>query len=56
MQPAMSDDAPQIPEIHPVDIQRLLVWYYETVAPGRPHIRRRGWDAARPAAVASAGL
>jgi hypothetical protein len=52
----MCDDAPQKPEIHPVDIQRLLLWYFGSVDPGRPHIRRRGWDDGRPAAMASAGL
>jgi hypothetical protein len=53
---AMSEDAQPRPEVVPVDIQRLLVWYYESVDPGRPRIRSRGWDSRRPAAVASAGL
>jgi hypothetical protein len=56
MHRAMSDDAPHNPVIQPVDIQRLLLWYYESVDPGRPHIRLRGGDIARPAAIASAGL
>ena len=56
MHRAMSNDASRSPEIQPVDIQRLLVWYYECVDPDRPHIRLRGGDIARPAAVASAGL
>ncbi len=53
---AMSDAAPQRPEIAPVDIQRLLVWYYESVDPGRPHIRSRGWGSRGTASVASARL
>ena len=56
MQRAMSEDAPHSPEVEPVDIQRLLVWYYECIEPGRPHIRRRGVDAGRPAVLASAGV
>lgn len=56
MHRAMTNDASRSPEIQPVDIQRLLVWYYECVDPDRPHIRLRGGDIARPAAVASAGL
>jgi hypothetical protein len=56
MQRAMSEDAPQSPEIEPVDIQRLLVWYYGCIEPGRPRIRRRSVDPGRPAALASAGI
>jgi hypothetical protein len=56
MHRAMSDDAPHSSDIQPVDIQRLLLWYYESVDPGRPRIRPRGGDMARPAAIASAGL
>lgn len=56
MHRAMSDDAPPGSEIEPVDIQRLLVWYFESMQPGRPHIRRAGWGAGRPASIASAGL
>ena len=56
MHRAMSDNAAQGSELDPIDIQRLLVWYFETLDPSRPHIRPRSWDAALPAAVASAGL
>jgi hypothetical protein len=56
MHRAMSNDAPHRSELDPVDIQRLLVWYFEMLDPSRPHIRPRSWDAALPAAVASAGL
>jgi hypothetical protein len=56
MHRAMSADARHSTDIQPVDIQRLLVWYYECVDPGRPRIRLRGEDIARPAAIASAGL
>lgn len=56
MHRAMSNDAPHRSELDPVDIQRLLVWYFETLDPSRPHIRPRSWDATLPAAVASAGL
>lgn len=56
MQPAMSQDATHSSEVEPIDIQRLLVWYYENVDPGRPHIRSRGYEGSRPSLVASAGL
>jgi hypothetical protein len=54
MHPAMREDAPQVTQIDPVDIQRLLMWYYESAAPDRPHIRRRGWDASSPAVASAA--
>lgn len=55
MHAAMNEAAHQ-PPIEPVDIQRLLVWYFESVDPDRPHIRHRGWDTVRAAVAGSAGL
>lgn len=31
-------------DVDPVDIQRLLSWYFDVQHPGRPHITSRGHD------------
>ncbi len=51
MNAAMETSEPDTHEIDPVDIQRLLLWYFESEHPGRPHIRRRSLEGPRSSAA-----